>query len=624
VSREACRWAVASLPLAPTSAVVYLFFEWLFVVTKPSPTAGLPLGEQLLVLLRSPRPLLLPLLGVQALVSLIALVGYPRARAVAVLPAALVGGTLLLVLADNFTYTVFGFGILTAAEPLRIVYAALWPTMIALAGWKLLGWLGRAFLVRGAAASAIGVALVLASPPLTAAITAPPQQPGLSLPPATGASGLPAARPNILFLGIDGLDATLLSVYGYERPTTPFLESLKEESLVFENAFSNATRTHGSLVTLLTGRLPFQTKVTFPPTVLQGEDARRNLPMLLKGLGYSTLQIGMRHYADAEDVNLIGFDAANYRWQNLQEIRPRQAATPVDGATDVFRGAVAERLDQRLGRLFGMPPVADAFAAVEGRRVVPQWRDERRVDTLERYVYEAAEPWFVHLHMLDTHCCEYFPAVQHFSGGDPQVDARDSQILESDRHMRRLFEALERSGRLDRTIVVISSDHGSQWKSTVRIPLIMRFPNKTPRGQVQPNVQIADIAPTMLAYLGSSVPQWMDGVSLLDPAQVPRDRRIFGVSEILRREGPAGLRLLLDSGPPNYGAAGAMMVEGDQWFDLRLATGALTSGRVPGHTRPGSSTLGEHAARAAIAAVLGQAGFRTAGGPGEAALTGRP
>ena len=46
----------------------------------------------------------------------------------------------------------------------------------------------------------------------------------------------------------------------------------------------------------------------------------------------------------------------------------------------------------------------------------------------------------------------------------------------------------------------------------------------------------------MLAYLGSSVPQWMDGVSLLDPAQVPRDRRIFGVSEILRREGPAGLR----------------------------------------------------------------------------------
>ncbi len=599
---------IASLPLAPGAAVVYLFFEWLFFVTKPSPTAGLPLGEQLLVLLRSPRPLVLPLLAVQAGASLVAFVGYPRLRAVAVIPASLVGGVLLLVLADNFTYTVFGFGILTAGEWLRIAYAGLLPTMIAIAGWTLFGWLGRALLARRAVPWAIGAALVLASPPLTAAIVTPPQQPGVSLPPGAGAPGAPPERPNILLVGIDGLDATFLSAYGYERQTTPFLETVKNETLFFENAFSNATRTHGSLVSLLTGRLPFQTKVTFPPTVLQGEEARRTLPMLLKGMGYSTLQIGMRHYADAEDVNLMGFDAANYRWQNLLEVR---AGEPAVDETDVFRGAVAERLDERLGRLFGMPPVADAFAAVEGRQVVPQWRDERRVDTLERYVPQAAEPWFVHLHMLDTHCCEYFPAVRHFAGGEPGVDARDSQIRESDGNVRRLFEALERSGRLDRTIVVISSDHGSQWKSTVRVPLIMRFPGGSPRGQVSQNVQLADVAPTVLRYLGSTVPAWMDGVSLLDPSGIP-DRRIFGVSEILRREGPAGLRLLLDSGPPNYGAAAAMVVDGDRWFDLRLATGILTSGRVPGHTRPGSSMLGESSARAAIMEVLGKAGFKAA------------
>ena len=145
----------------------------------------------------------------------------------------------------------------------------------------------------------------------------------------------------------------------------------------------------------------------------------------------------------------------------------------------------------------------------------------------------------------------------------------------------------------------------------MRVPLIMRFPAGSPRGRIPQNVQLVDVAPTVLQYLGSTVPAWMDGVSLLDPSHMP-DRRIFGISEILRREGPAGLRLLLESGPPNYGAAGAMVVDGDQWFDLRLATGTLTSGRVPGHTRPGSSTLAEASARAALMEVLGNAGFKVA------------
>ena len=161
-------------------------------------------------------------------------------------------------------------------------------------------------------------------------------------------------------------------------------------------------------------------------------------------------------------------------------------------------------------------------------------------------------------------------------------------------------------------------------KSTVRVPLIMRFPAGSPRGQVSQNVQLADVAPTLLGYVGATLPEWMDGVSLLDPSRVSHDRRIFGVSEILRREGPAGLRLLLDSGPPNYGAAGAMVVDGDQWFDLRLATGVLTSGKVPGHTRPGSSVLTSSGARTAITEVLAKAGFRAAEPPLEAVTTGHP
>jgi arylsulfatase A-like enzyme len=422
--------------------------------------------------------------------------------------------------------------------------------------------------------------------------------------PASGTSGDSRDRPNIFFLGFDGIEADIMSAYGYERATTPFLESIREDTLFFENAFSNATRTHGSLVTLLTGRLPFSTRVTFPPTVLQGEGAHRHLPGLLKRLRYHTFQVGIRHYADAEDANLLGFDAANYRWQGV-DLRPKA----VTDETVVFRRAVAERLDERLGRLLGLAPVASGFAHVQGRQIAPELRDDRRVATLQEYFKRAPEPWFVHLHMADTHCCQYRPQQMHFSGNQTKA-ARDSQLLETDGHIRTLFEALRTSGRLDRTIVVISSDHTSQWRTTERVPLMMRFPGARLKGRVSANVQLADVAPTMLGYLGLEIPPWMDGMSLVDPSKLPAERPIFGVSDIGRREGVPGFRLLLESGPPNYGASAAMMIAGSHWFELNLRDGQLTSGPVPGHTRAAPSRMPDADARGLIEGRLAASGFR--------------
>jgi hypothetical protein len=604
---ERWRWAAASLPLAAAAACLYVFFEWLFFITKPSPTSALGFRDQLVVLAKSPIPVVLPLIAVQVVASVISIVRYPRMRGLAVVPAAIVGGVLLLVLVDNFTYTVLGFGMLTGGEVVRVAYSAFFAMCIAIAGRKIFATLALAASLRGSAAAGLLLSVLLTAAQLAAARPAK-RTPGSSLPEVGGVSiKARTDLPNIFFLGIDGVDAAILSAYGYERPTTPFLERIAPDMLVFDNAFSNATRTHGSLVTLLTGRLPFSTRVTFPPTVLQGEDAHRHLPGILKGLGYSTLQIGMRHYADAEDANLLGFDAANYRWQNLDEVGPGQV---VDEAA-VFRRAVAERLDERLGRLFGLPPVASAFAHVEGHAVAPEWRDDRRVKTLERFFRHASEPWFVHLHLLDTHCCQYRPRQMRFSGGrTKEIDARDSQIVETDANVERLIEALQDSGRLDNTVVVISSDHTSQWKATERVPLMMRFPNAVPKGRVSTNVQLADVAPTMLAYLGVGIPAWMDGLPLGEPAKIPTGRQLFGVSDIGRREGMPGLRLLLESGPPNYGARSAMMISGSRWYELSLADGALTSGEVPGHRGGTGPILPDRDARVLIERRLNASGFR--------------
>src|SRR6266542_3078763 len=112
IRRADVRWALSTIALAPMAAVVYFVFEWLFFVTKPSPLSALRFGTQAVVLLKSPLAIMRPLVAVQALASAVAAIGYPRLRGIAVVPAALVLGLLCLVLVDNFTYTIFGFGVL--------------------------------------------------------------------------------------------------------------------------------------------------------------------------------------------------------------------------------------------------------------------------------------------------------------------------------------------------------------------------------------------------------------------------------------------------------------------------------------------------------------------------------
>jgi arylsulfatase A-like enzyme len=607
---DVARWVLASLPLAPAAAVLYLLSEWLFFVTKPSATSALPLREQLLVLAESPAPFLVPVLTAQAIATGLSAIAFPRFRAIAVVPAAAIAACTLLLLIDNFTYTLFRFGILTSGEPLRIAYAVLLSILAGLCGWQALSWLQKHWRRRPAPLAALTILGTVIAVPLVAQSS---RKPSIAVVPApvsraSGDTGT-GSRPNILFLGVDGVDAALLSAYGYERNTSPFLERIREETLFFENAFSNVSRTHGALVALLTGRLPFSTRVTFPPTVLQREDTYRSLPALLKPLGYSTLQIGMRHYADAEDVNLFGFDAANYRWDDRIDRHERAPSSE----TDVFRGAVAERLDARLGRLLGLPPVADPFAHVEGQTIDPAWRDDRRVATLVRYFADAPEPWFVHLHMLDTHCCQYIPDRQRFSGDDAARDARDGTIREADDHIEELFDALSTTGRLERSIVVIYSDHGARWKATERVPLMIRFPRAAPSGRVAANVQLADVAPTVLEHLGLWKPEWMDGVSLLEPDRLSAGRPIFGVADVDSYGGPLGRRMLLNPGPPNYGARSAMLIAGSDWFELDLNDGTLGSGPVRGHTSPGAARLSPAQGRAVLQEYLGSAGFGAAG-----------
>lgn len=247
---------------------------------------------------------------------------------------------------------------------------------------------------------------------------------------------------------------------------------------------------------------------------------------------------------------------------------------------------------------------------MEGKKESPYWKDARRVETLTRYLPTAQEPWFVHTHFLDTHCCAYRPAAMTFSGGDRTRDALDSQLREADDHVRTIVESLRASGRLERTIIVITSDHTNGWTTRGRVPLLIRFPRAAITGRVRNNVQLADIAPTLMEALGQPIPAWMDGVSLLDERQRSQPRPIVAVSEIEGRHSIGLMVTALDNaGPPNYGAGTVTLVTGPTWYELSLGDGQLSSGAVAGHTDPAQPSLDEAAAMAALRATLDRAGF---------------
>lgn len=565
------RWILATLPLAPVALFAYLAFEWLFFITKPSFVSILPAYEQLLVLLTAPAPFVAPVLIVQCVATVLSLVVYPRFRAIAVVPAAAVLSALVLILADNFLYAIARMSLIRSDLAGRVIYALV--LAIALAVWmsKLRSDVPRA------AGSGRSIALLWLP---AGAVLAAAAATWMAAPPALLVA--PAAdRPNILLLSIDGVDAERLSAYGYAKPTSPFLASLRDQTLFCENAFSNAIQTYTSQTSFLTGKLPLTTRVIVPPSILRGDDSEEHLPAILRSAGYRSIQLSLRHIADAEDSNMrLGFELTNYRWENRFS---GQAVERLFDRARPFRLAAIDRFHARYAALAGAKLRSDQFAHVTGDEVNPYWSDDRRVETLAWFIARPdSRPWFAHVHLLDTHGGYHDRSAAGVATNEEQYDAL---LREGDERVRRIFTILEARAALDRTIVVVTTDHGSseRFARVPRIPLMIRFPEGRHARRVPENTQLLDVAPTVLEAAGIAAPAWMEGRSLLRPPGA--DRPLFASGTVGSIPARGLFRLALP-GPPHFGASSVQMVIGSWWYSLDLATGAMTSEPVEGHTVP--------------------------------------
>lgn len=516
------------LVLTGLSCYFYYLMEWLFFLSRPSMLSYLTLTENLTLLFNAPLPLILIALPAVSVMSLLPVIfsikkGFIKVvvgKLPYVIPAMILTFTAFLML-DNFSYTMFGLASHSASTLASQSYYWIMITLFLIYFMgKLAHENSSGGIINRHARSLFKLMialLCLSSLSLAVSYHQPlSTEQGVKLPPIRD------DYPNIIFFAADGVNSANMSIYGYERITTPFMDSIAHESLVYMNHWTNSAKTTGAIGSLLSGKYPTRTKVIFRPDTFSGEDMFQHLPGILKELGYYNIDISLRHYIDSEDLKMRNaFDYANHRLLSnrhslVKNIILLRWPTSVQFIEDNW-----QRLFQRLAHLSGYTSMVYPHKLVnQGEKIPANRSDVDRIHQLKHQILHAPKPFFANVHLLGPHGKKFDYEKPIFTKTKEQpdrwmLDHYDNAIYQWDAYSREIYQLLDELGELDNTLLIFSSDHGKRHKINETLPLIIRYPNQEHTGSVKLASQRMDIAPTVLSYLGVTPPQWMDGHSLL-------------------------------------------------------------------------------------------------------------
>ncbi|KPK78729.1 MAG: hypothetical protein AMJ89_00565 [candidate division Zixibacteria bacterium SM23_73] len=331
--------------------------------------------------------------------------------------------------------------------------------------------------------------------------------------------------PDIYILLIDGCQASHLGAYGYSRKTSPNIDSLAKDSVVFENAYSNAAFTRAAVATMFTGLYPEHHKVRVITKGLLEEFL--TLPEFLKNRDYRTSIFS----ASANISASFGFD---------------------QGVDKIF--------------IYYGPHKATR------RNIAPDF-----IEWLKRT--NNGTPRFSYLHFMEPHFPirpppPFLNMFKERPVQDPVIlrlrkkkdfsleeiqdltDDYDSTIAYIDHLLGKILDYLKKADLYDRNLIIFLSDHGEAlyehnffghgWRvydEITHIPLIMKFPSyMNLKGRVQTIVQTTDIFPTIARLFKDK--REFDGRSLLEAYYQKAQGKEFSVSRNFLKPGAFGIRWL--------------------------------------------------------------------------------
>lgn len=327
--------------------------------------------------------------------------------------------------------------------------------------------------------------------------------------------------PNVLLISLDTLRADRLSLYGNPRPTSPRIDAwARERGITFATTVAQAPWTLPSHVSMLTGLEALRHGVNYnspAPASLEFVAER------FRQAGYSTVAITGGGWMSPEYGFSQGFDRYAYwpRGDGEQELRSNM---------DRLLAWLTAHRDRRFFALFHTyephapyeprQPYFDRFydGPLKDRVDAVEWRPprpnsgvvERRVEfTWGSQADEPAPPEGETLELVDA--------------------LYDAGVAYTDAQIGRLLRRLQELELTDRTIVVVTSDHGEAlgehgrlqghgytYDHNLLVPLVISAPDlESAATTVEPQVRSVDLAPTLLELAGLAPLPGIDGRSLV-------------------------------------------------------------------------------------------------------------
>jgi N-acetylglucosamine-6-sulfatase len=361
-------------------------------------------------------------------------------------------------------------------------------------------------------------------------------------------------RPNIVFILIDDLRFDDLGCTGHPWAKTPHIDRIAREGVRFANAFATSPLCSPNRACILTGQYAHAHGITDNTDRSSQSHKLVTFSRLLHDAGYETAYIGKWHMG-VDDSPRPGFN----RWVSVKgQGRYFDPLLNVDGQTREAKGYVTDLFNDFAVEFLDRPREKPFLLYVAHKAVHP--------DLVQRADGSISDPTAARFEPAERHKGLYAgmpvprrPNCQDTLAGKPAlarpiaglsplgpgtgtddetVRNRLRMLMSVEEGVGRIFAALEKSGQLDRTLIVFTSDHSYfygehglsverrlAYEETIRIPLLMRYPPLIQPGLVRQQMVLSlDLAPTFLSLGGVQPPAGLHGQSLVpclmgDPAR---------------------------------------------------------------------------------------------------------
>jgi arylsulfatase len=332
------------------------------------------------------------------------------------------------------------------------------------------------------------------------------------------------ARPDIVLITLDAARPDHFSCYGYARPTTPHIDRLADESLLFSNAVALAPYTVGSVPTMITGLSFVDHQVVSKDFVLS--DSAVTLAEYLREVGYRTACFSGTPNNSRERG--LGQGYADF-YEGWRYRVPQNLRDPHQISRQVLKWLDSQDESQPIHlQLHYVPPHAP-YQPAPGFDVFtdPDYEGPANGKTRTTKAINAGA--------LTPSEAD----IQH------TVDLYDGNLLAADDAVGMVLDALRTRSRWNDTVVLITADHGEAfyehktighnrplYDEMLRVPFILRAPARFDREGIDTGrlASLADIVPTLLATAGLKPVEAVDGINLIaeeDRGQTPSGRYLI-------------------------------------------------------------------------------------------------